>query len=791
MSSFNEQFAKAEEYLRVGNHSNAYRCLETLVYSLTSAQLANLEDDLKKIAGRFQRKRETNLLSLIEETRNQLASGRGSSVYATALTFRTQLREKLVILSNNNIFDWSTSYKKCIAELFDSATLDWRDRFTRENLMEIVREEICNHSKEIFEKGYKFKSDTFSEQSKQNLAARGLVSFLDLPFQQNLERLSITKLAIAAEIIRQLCSTITTGIIEGFSNCSLGSEKGAAVLQQIDTWRSYIGLLTATHLKKLEPVLGYSGGLQRAREYLMPLCESLDQLLANVENDFFFIRSISWDARVQSLTVELVFPIIIGATRSIRTVTYLNSGLLSFGELEQQLNRDAAVILAPLSELMIPLVDQHPVLRERVVNTSNTATSQSTEQAAQIASILRSYTSNIVDGGNSVAIVLRFNYAEEFPLEQARVPPRFYVDRPSVRKLLPSINSRSGIRLWTSIRRSGKTTSCVRLARDSDAEDVVFQTCQFTDQEEYSNFFFNRVMESLLAECLPNDFLSAFFQQYAAIRKSSLKNIVLVIDEYETLFEFLELKSQSNRLLQIGVVQPLLNQLAEFAQSNLLVLLGQRPDAHFILMEQNQFSPLVRHEAFPLFDHAPSSQTSEFCDLLQKTLTFHVPFDLSFANKVFAETQGHPYLTVSMLRDLLAYLISEENWTSSSTLSAIDFERYAPHGFSESHLRRSKYYMFFRKMVAGYLASNTMRSQPWLFAVHDMMNVLARTNVEMTCSEFEFGTIFESRGLSGLGLNPNDLMDNAINGNFLAMQDGFISPRVPIIARLARSISKS
>ncbi len=791
MSALTDEFEKAEEYLRIGHHSKAYDCLESLVYSLSAAQFANLAADLEKIASKFQRKREASLLAVIEGRRNQFAAGRGNNSHSVASGFRQRLREQLVNLSDYNIFDWSTSYKKYVAEMFEVATSDWKDRTTRAMLLDVVREEFGRHAKEIFDKGYNFKSESYSEESKQNLAARGLVSFLDLPFQENLERLSITRLASAAEINRQLCSSIIAGVIEGFSRCSFGSDNGASVLQRIETWRSYVGLMTGTSLKKLEPVIGTSSMLQRAREYLLPLCESLDRLLTPAENDFYIIRSTTWDSRVQSIAVELVFPVLSGATRSIRVVTYLNPELLSFGELEQQLNRDAAVILAPLSELMIPLVDEHAALRERVVNTSNTATSQSSEQIEQIASIVKSYTSSLASGGDSIAVVLRFNYAEEFPLEQARVPQRFYVDRPSVRQLIPSINSRSGIRLWTSMRRSGKTTSCVRLARESDAIDVVFQTCQFTDQEEYSNFLYDRVRESLGSERLPKDFLSAFFQQYAAIPKSALKNLVLVIDEYETLFELLDLKSKNNRLLQIAVVQPLLNQLVEFAQSNLLVLLGQRPDAHFILMEQNQFSPLVQHEAFPLFEHDHSNQANEFCDLLQKTLTFHVPFDLSFADSVFAETHGHPYLTVSMLRDFLAYLINEENWPLNATLSAEDFQRYAGHCLTASHLRRSKYYAFFRKMVEGYLSPSTMHSQPWLYAVHDMMNELARGNSEMTCSEVDFGLIFKTRGLSQLDLNSNDLMNNAIDGNFLAMKEGIVSPRVPLIARIANSVSTS
>ena len=95
---------------------------------------------------------------------------------------------------------------------------------------------------------------------------------------------------------------------------------------------------------------------------------------------------------------------------------------------------------------------------------------------------------------------------------------------------------------------------------------------------------------------------------------------------------------------------PCLSQMVAFSTSNLLVFLGQRPDAHAILMSQNQLSPLVRQDSFPLFEHTDGSTTSEFAQFLEKVLS-GLSMSAGFINSVYAETSGHPYLTVNLMTD--------------------------------------------------------------------------------------------------------------------------------------------
>jgi hypothetical protein len=790
--SIDQKIAEIESYLYVGHHTEAEKYLSELIYSLNSKQFEELSGKLELLSRRFQRKREVRLLQCIEERRQQDAKLNENISEGQILASKvgTDIRAQLVTLSDTSIFDWSTAYKQYVRSIFDKAIASWTDQSTRGLFLREVKKEFSRHAREIFEKGYCYKSDSLSEEGKITKSMRGLISFLELPLQESLDRISTTRLSNNAQICRQVSSAMISGIVEGYALCSFGDQAGLAVLKSDQKWYSFLGLITGNDFTGLERVICSVPGFFQAREFLLPLNEALDRLPTPNDNDFFFVRNVSWDNRFQSITLELVFPMLIGSTKSVRIAAFLNSELISISGFEQLLNRDVASIIAPLNEVMVSAIEEHAELREIVVDTKSTSSHQSASQAKQIVRIIQSHVARLISGNSSASVILTHNYAEDFPLENSRVPPRFYVDRPSVRRLVPALNSRLGIRLWTSMRRSGKTTSCLQLAKQSGSQDVIFQTCQFTDQEEYTNFFYDQVVQALQAGHLPKDFLSSFFKRYVGISSESIKDLVLIIDEYETLFEYLELKSNATRLLQLDVVQPLLNQLTAFAQSNLLVLLGQRPDAHFINMDQNQLSPLVQYDPFPLFEHDQKSQSSEFCELISKTLTFHVPFELSFANSVFAETHGHPYLTVCLLRDLLDFLIKMEKWTTSSLLTAEEFNRYAEVGFSIVNLRRSKHYAFFRKMVAEYLSNTTFTRQPWLFAVHDMMNELTKLNTEMKCSEFDFGTIFGQRGLDKLNLDANTLMDNAVNGNFLSLENGFITPRVPLIARLANCISR-
>src|SRR5262249_16266144 len=131
---------------------------------------------------------------------------------------------------------------------------------------------------------------------------------------------------------------------------------------------------------------------------------------------------------------------------------------------------------------------------------------------------------------------------------------------------------------------------------------------------------------------------------------------IFILDEYEQLFGQLRGAARNDEYLEYTVAHPLFDQIASFARHNLVVFLGQEPDAHFVLMVHNQVSPVLRQEHFPVFEHKPESDQSEFYQFLRRVLSEHVTCEPRFVDAVFGETSGHPYLTVNMMVEMFDWL---------------------------------------------------------------------------------------------------------------------------------------
>ena len=166
--------------------------------------------------------------------------------------------------------------------------------------------------------------------------------------------------------------------------------------------------------------------------------------------------------------------------------------------------------------------------------------------------------------------------------------PFFHVARTSVRDLLRTFERRNGMRLWCSVRRSGKTTACLDLGSTSGDSTIVSQTCGQSDRDEARRFH-ESVRKALAAgEMLSDKFVNDVVSDCAPVDVEN-RRVVLVIDEYETLFEHLDAAAADSRLTRYNVVQPILNQLTSFSYENLLVLLGQEPGAHFIILSSGEY----------------------------------------------------------------------------------------------------------------------------------------------------------------------------------------------------------
>lgn len=267
------------------------------------------------------------------------------------------------------------------------------------------------------------------------------------------------------------------------------------------------------------------------------------------------------------------------------------------------------------------------------------------------------------------------------------------------------------------------------------------------------------------------------------------KKAVFIIDEYETLFGLIEAYVDRDAGLRFTVALPLLSQMVAFAAKNLLVFMGQRPDAHLILSSQNQLSPLVRQYNFPLFEHYEGATDTEFTQLLRRVLQEHLQFDASFSDAVYEETNGHPYLTVNLMVDFCDWLIDTGFKTGGSPLGSDQFANFTKDRLTLAVLQRSPHYVFFHGMLAEYSSERGRSREPWLAAITNVLQEMARKHPKVfACSINSFNLIAAPYG-PGIRMTPERFLASASMSNFLRDQGGQVKPGVRLMARLAASVT--
>ena len=239
----------------------------------------------------------------------------------------------------------------------------------------------------------------------------------------------------------------------------------------------------------------------------------------------------------------------------------------------------------------------------------------------------------------------------------------------------------------------------------------------------------------------------------------------------------------------IQLFKPLLNQLVEFARDNLLVLMGQQPDAHFIMMDQNQLAPYVEQEPFPLFAHVAGRKSGEFSALVRKIFSDQIDFDASFLDALYSETAGHPFLTANTLCVMGDWLIEERRPADRLELERDDFVRFRNTQLRPGKMMRSPDYSFFREAAREALGRLGYESNTWLFAVYWLMRELARNGGrEMMCRRDELAGLMEGIPAPGPLPDTTEILRTATQANFLRYTDEQVSVRIRTLGRLAAAV---
>lgn len=202
-------------------------------------------------------------------------------------------------------------------------------------------------------------------------------------------------------------------------------------------------------------------------------------------------------------------------------------------------------------------------------------------------------------------------------------------------------------------------------------------------------------------------------------------------------------------------------------------------------MDQNQLSPYVLQDHFPLF--RASNGLDEFAELVSKILTSRVMADEGFVQSVFAETSGHPFITVNLLIELVDWLIALKRPVGKLNMTRGDFEEFAAARLVKSVLLEAPTYQFFRDGVIGEALGGTGKQHtPWLHAVYGMLRTIClESPSSFSMSRSDFAELFRQSGYDKLGITPDYILTTARSANFLAHDGEQVTPKIRLLGRLA------
>ena len=767
--------------------------LTELMEQMGPAELSDWRTDIEMLVDKFHKKRRKSLRKFytdrIGASGETATQTRGlAEAYVTIGPESALVRDfegTLRQLREHHIFQWSTFYRDGLARHFEKFLTKLRNA-APDDLGNALAEPLAEHAREVFSAGYDHaQRNGRGHDDAVRRAANGLARFLALPLEFYAARASAAADPRSADALRLLLSAAVTGILTGWSSTSFAKETGGELLPRFRrSWMHCSAFLLPRHAERIIAGIetgALSDGLGTS---VLPALDALQKFFDDPGQDYSPLPvtgQYSWHRRRLDINVRPPG----NAQRLIEVSVFLEEGFVSITDLEDAFARQATLVIAPMRPDVQTIVNARAALRDIVVpvepDRSRTA-KNAFRVWHQAIDKLRSRLQRNAP--------ITYNFAEEFPLEKPDKAPFFHVSRTSVRDLLRTFERRNGVRLWCSVRRSGKTTACLDLGSTSGDPAVVPQTCGQSDREEAQRFHKN-VRQALAAgQMLSETFVKDVVADCATVDVEN-RRVVFVLDEYETLFDHLDAAAEGSRLTRYNVVQPILNQLASFSHENLLVFLGQKPGAHFILMDQNQLAPYVTQEPFPLFEHTSGKTRGEFPELVDKILGGRVECTADFLDALFAETAGHPFLTANVLVEFVDWLIDTKRPQSALRVDGSDFERFAAGRLQVDQILSSRAYRFFRKAAAEAMSERGFRSNSWLFAAYWIIRRLSSDRADRFAAPLA-GLDELTRKIpvpAGERLpDPDELLSSASLANFLERDRDAVAVKIRTLGRIAAAV---
>jgi hypothetical protein len=800
------QLAEIDANLNRNLADQAMRNLIALVRRLSYEELTLAMPDVEALVARFLHKRQRELRSVLQ---SRLSAGVGTPTavrdgaaqprvgtsdhhaYDNRVGAKTsEYTARLNELRDRHIFQWSTSYRETVNYLFKDLTATTAAA-QRTELSSALSALLENHSHDIFQRGFNYITGTLSAATDVAIAksVSGLQRFLFLVIDSYSNAASAARSKDEALAVRAVSSGMLAGILKGYGRVRLGPAVGGwDLLQKYPSqWAHAIAFMTSSDLQRVLDVAPGCELKDDLLELVVPCQLAIDRMiLALPPNAKALPRVGRFSQYPARFEVTLASPSVSGRA-TVRVITLLGEPQVEPLLIDETLASGATAVVARIGGELWQASEE--AWTKRVIDATRVGSVDDLidNVAERIGAVMGEALVEAPPSGVGPR-VLSHNVAGDFPLRDPIVRQFYLVQRHSVRQLLNTFAEGTGTLVWCSVRRSGKTTATLELSGDTDRSVVVIQTMDHQPAQPDLNVFSARVLEALgTGKAIDAHFFEGVVSECAlASSPAGLRGNrkVFIVDEYETLFGLLNAKAKQDDWSRFAVIQPLLSQMVAFSTSNLLIFLGQRPDAHAILMSQNQLSPLVRQDSFPLFEHLPGSTSTEFAQFVGRVLA-EIGVSAGFIDSVYEETSGHPYLTVNMMVDLCDWLIANHRPASGLRLETDDMEAFTRDRLSPAVLQRSPYYATFQQMLADSLSEATRSAEPWLHAVTLVMQRICRQHPRaLSCPEPKYREIAaDAARLANAA--PGQLLQAAKMANFLVNDVGHVKPAIRILGRLA------
>lgn len=776
----------ASKFIKAWNRSEAEKVLGRLIRSIDVDELELLSSELRKIIEEgFEKKRKRSLLALLDGRTDMLVAGNVDSVDSVLTPEELALesyKEMLEKLKEHHIFQWATHYNDVMSFVFkDLCNIS---KASNQSQFDVVSNIFYDHAKEICSRGTEFSSKNGLEpQIVKSKALGGFLKFLLLAIQLYLRQREKAFTVGEVRIAWAVCSSILKGIVKGYA-----AVLGWKTLLENNAWIHALGFLKGSDASALLKGAADSVGKTQCFSTIAPMLMAFELVADKTQDIGFLTPSISRVVSSAPPFLEVTMTPALGVnTHEVVVSCFFNDDVFGRWDLDQALSSNPAVCIACLDKLVSEWVLQNE--KNEVLDVSDVKgdITHAHDTAAVIASRIEDQLTASVAKSRQGSLTR--NYAKDFPLEDPNHRQMYMVERYTVKQLLESVASKTGIHLWCSVRRSGKTTAALNFGDKSNNSLVIFQTMDNMRHQPQYTIFAERIESALRdGSPIPRDFFEKLVsecQMSTAYGDEDEAKRIFIIDEYESLFGKIGAMSRRDEDLRHLVCLPLLSQMVSFATKNLIIFMGQRPDAHYVLSAQNQLSPLVQQLDFPLFAHQQGAPDSEFVELLKRVLSQKLKFETSFADAVYEETSGHPFLTVNVLIDLCDWLIENYAPESEVELNGVQFERFTQQRLTHHALRDSKYYGFFRNMLSEYLGEDARYTDPWLYCVAHVLRQISKQHpIALKCTMVKYRQIADEAAY-GLSISRDQLLANAVMANFLKVEKGNVKPGIKLMARIA------